>query len=331
MDHSSLSTAHQSIETPSAHSRNWERQVLEKIALEGLAEQKARRRWGIFFKLLGFAYLLVVLWMLLDWEHSDKLTQGKHTAVVTLQGLIEPGGEASAENLLPALQAAFADKNTAGVVLRVNSPGGSPVQAGMINDEIRRLRTKYSTIPLYVVVEDVCASGCYYAAAAADAIYVDKASVIGSIGVLMNGFGFTGVMDKLGIERRLLTAGENKGMLDPFSPQDHRQKQYAQLLLNEIHKQFIDTVRAGRGTKLKETPEIFSGLIWTGAQSVQLGLADGVGSVESVARDVVKVEKIQDYSLHENIAERFAKRFGAELAERFVMNVGSAKELPTLR
>ena len=299
----------------------WERQLLENIAFAALQEQKAKRRWGIFFKLAGLAYLLAVLALVIDWGGAEKLTDGKHTALVYLQGTIEAGGEASAEKLNLALQSAFEDKGTAGVILRVNSPGGSPVQSGIVYDEIRRLRTKYPDTPLYVVVEDLCASGGYYIAAAADKIFVDKASIVGSIGVLMNGFGFTGAMDKLGIERRLLTAGVNKGFLDPFSPQDAKQKEHARLLLNEIHQQFIDVVRKGRGTRLKETPDMFSGLMWMGSQSIQLGLADDFGTVDSVARDIIKAEKILDYSVKENIAERFAKRLGADMAQSLTLGV----------
>jgi protease-4 len=307
----------------------WERQMLEKLALGVLQEQKAKRRWGIFFKLLAFSYFLAVLILVVDWGNPEKLTDGKHTAVVYLHGTIEPKGEASAENVIASLQSAFEDKGTAGVVLRINSPGGSPVQSGIIYDEIRRLRTKYAEVPLYVVVEDLCASGGYYVAAAADKIYVDKASIIGSIGVLMDGFGFTGSMDKLGVERRLLTAGENKGFMDPFSPQDAKQKQHAQVLLNDIHQQFIQVVREGRGKRLKETPEMFSGLMWTGAQSIQLGLADGFGTVDSIARDVIKAEKTVDFSVHENIAERFAKRLGADMAKSLMLR--SFGEGPSIR
>lgn len=299
-------------ETPPGHecSLSWERHTIEKLAFAALQEQKARRRWGAVFKSLGFIYLLGVLLALVDWE-SGGVHEGRHTAMVYLSGVIESRGEASAEKLMPALQSAFEDKDSVGVVLRINSPGGSPVQSGMVNDEIKRLRAKYPEKPLYAVVEDLCASGGYYVAAAADRIYVNKASVVGSIGVLMDGFGFTGVMDKVGVERRLLTAGENKGFLDPFSPQDARHKAHAQLLLNDIHQQFIEVVKSGRGTRLKETPDMFSGLMWTGAQSIKLGLADDYGTVDSVAREVIKAEKILDYSVKENIAERFAKRLGA--------------------
>ena len=291
-------------------SPEWERKTLEKLAFAALDEQKASRRWGIFFKALGFIYLLVVLLAVVDWG-ADSEHQERHTAMVSLNGVIQSKGEANAEKLMAALQSAFEEKNSVGVVLRINSPGGSPVQAGMINDEIRRLRAKYPDKPLYAVVEDMCASGGYYVAVAADKIYVNKSSIVGSIGVLMDGFGFTGTMDKVGVERRLLTAGANKGFLDPFSPQAETHKSHAQSMLNDIHQQFIDVVKTGRGKRLKETPEMFSGLMWTGVQSVQLGLADEFGSVDSVARDVIKAEKVLDYSLKDNIAERFAKRLGA--------------------
>lgn len=288
----------------------WERQTLEKLAFAALDEQKAKRRWGIFFKALGFAYLLVVLFAVVDWG-SGAQHEERHTALINLSGVIESKGEATAENLIAALHAAYEEKNVAGVILRINSPGGSPVQAGMINDEIRRLRAKHPDKPIYAVIEDMCASGGYYVAVATDSIYVNKASIVGSIGVLMDGFGFNGVMDKFGVERRLLTAGENKGFLDPFSPQVEKHKQHAQSLLNDIHAQFIDVVKTGRGKRLKESPDMFSGLMWTGAQSIQLGLADQFGSVDSVARDVIKAEKVLDYSVKDNIAERFAKRLGA--------------------
>ena len=302
-------------QTPNS-SPEWERRTLEKLAFAALDEQKSRRRWGIFFKAIGFVYLLVVLFAVVDWG-SDAEHHERHTAMVSLSGVIQSKGEANAEKLMAALQSAFEEKNSVGVVLRINSPGGSPVQAGMINDEIHRLRAKYPEKPLYAVVEDICASGGYYVAVAADKIYVNKASIVGSIGVLMDGFGFTGTMDKLGVERRLLTAGENKGFLDPFSPQAEAHKAHAQTMLNDIHQQFIDVVKAGRGKRLKESPEMFSGLMWTGLQSVQMGLADEIGSVDSVARDVIKAEKVLDYSLKDNIAERFAKRLGAGAVNGF--------------
>ena len=298
---------------------NWERGVLERLALETLAEQRRRRRWGIFFKAIGCIYIAIILWMVGDWGPTESLTDGHgHTALVQLNGVIAPNGEASAENVIASLQAAFEDKGTRGVVLRINSPGGSPVQAGMINDEIRRLRGLHANTPLYVVVEDICASGGYYVAAAADKIFVDKASVIGSIGVLMDGFGFTGTMGKLGVERRLLTAGQNKGFLDPFSPQEPRHLEHAKVLLTDIHKQFIEAVRQGRGDRLKESTETFSGLMWTGDRSIEMGLTDGLGTVESVARDVIKAADLRDYTLKQNLAERFARQFGSDMGETLI-------------
>lgn len=321
------------METPdstpdNSHNLQWERQLLEKIALASLNEQKAKRRWGIFFKLAVLAYLISVLVLVVDWGGSEKLTDSKHTALINVRGTIEAGSDASAEKINGALQSAFEDKGTAGIIMRINSPGGSPVQSGIVYDEIRRLRTKHPEIPLYVVVEDLCASGGYYIASAADMIFVDKASIVGSIGVLMDGFGFTGAMDKFGVERRLLTAGANKGFLDPFSPQDAKQKEHAQILLGEIHKQFIDVVRKGRGKRLNESPEMFSGLMWTGSQSVTMGLADDFGTVDSVARDLIKVENILDYSVKENIAERFAKRLGAEMGQSIAFRLfGSDRQI----
>ncbi len=291
----------------------WEREVIEKLATAALREQRRARAWGIFFKLLTFAYLTVIILLAVDWKaHTE--TRGRHTAVVEISGLIAPAADASAEKIVAALNDAFKDKHTAGVVLRINSPGGSPVQAQTIYDEMRRLRRKYPEIPLYAVVEDLCASGGYYAAVGADRIYVSPASIVGSIGVRMDGFGVTGLMEKLGIERRLLTAGDNKGMLDPFLPLDERHKEYAQALMNEIHQQFIAAVREGRGKRLKEAPEIFSGLIWSGRHSIDLGLADAIGSLDHVAREVIKAEEIVDYTQKENIAEKFARRFGVGVA-----------------
>lgn len=303
---------------------HWERQVLEKIATEGITEQRRQRRWGIFFKLLGFFYVGIVLLVTIDWAGSgEQFGDGrKHTALIQMNGVIQAKGESSAEHIVSSLQAAFKDQGTQGIVLKINSPGGSPVQSGIINDEIHRLRRLHPQIPLYVVVEDICASGGYYVAVAADKIFVDKASIVGSIGVLMDGFGFTGTMDKLGVERRLLTAGANKGFLDPFSPLAAGQKEYAQQMLGEIHQQFVDVVRKGRGDRLKETPEMFSGLMWSGAKSIELGLVDGFGTVDSVARDVIKAEDIRDFTVKQNIAERFAKQFGADMAEGAVNALG---------
>src|SRR5687768_12510767 len=296
----------------------WERELVTKLATAALKEQRRARLWGIFFKLLTFAYVTMLLLMAIDWKGADVAGGRKHTAMVEVNGLIAPGTDASAERITSALQAAFKDKNTQGVVVRCNSPGGSPVQAQAIYDEMRRLRKQHPQIPLYAVIEDVCASGGYFVAVGADSIYVGKASIVGSIGVLMNGFGFTGLMEKLGVERRLITAGDNKGMLDPFSPLDEKDKEHVKTLMGDIHQQFIGVVKEGRGKRLKESPEIFSGLIWTGQRSVDLGLADGFGSLESVARDVVKAEEIVDFTQKEGIAEKFARRFGAAAASTFV-------------
>jgi protease IV len=300
------------------NSGQWERELVTKLATAALKEQRRARLWGIFFKLLTFAYVTLILLMAVDWQSAEVTGGKKHTAMVEVNGLIAPGTDASAERITSALQAAFKDKNTQGVVVRINSPGGSPVQAQTIYDEMKRLRKKYPEIPLYAVVEDVCASGGYFIAAGADQIYVGKASIVGSIGVLMNGFGFTGLMEKLGVERRLVTAGENKGMLDPFSPIDPKDMEHIKKMMGDIHQQFIGVVREGRGKRLKDSPEIFSGLIWTGERSVDLGLADGFGSLEYVAREVIKAEDIRDYTITEGIAEKFARRFGAAAANSIV-------------
>jgi protease-4 len=300
----------------SEQNSNWERSVLEKLAYSALQEQRRSRRWGIFFKTLTLGYFFLVLFLIMGWiGHGDAgLITGKHTALIELEGVIAANSQASSDNLIASLQAAFKDKGTQGVILRINSPGGSPVQAGLVNDEIRRLRSIYPKIPLYVVVQDICASGGYYIAAAADKIYVNKASIVGSIGVLMDGFGFTGTMEKLGVERRLLTAGENKGFMDPFSPRNPKHEAFTKLMLEEIHQQFISVVKQGRGKRLKDTPEMFSGLFWSGQKSIELGLADDIGSMESVARDVIKAENIVDFTTHEGFADRLAKRFGAGVA-----------------
>ncbi len=291
---------------------SWERATLEKLATAVIDEQRQARRWRNGIRLAWLAFFVALLWMGLDRGASSSDTTSAHTAVVKIEGEIAAGGEASAELIGAAMRSAFEDKAAQAVVLLINSPGGSPVQAGIINDEIRRLKALHNK-PVYAVVEETCASAAYYIAAATDKIYVDKASVVGSIGVLMDGFGFTGLMDKLGVERRLMTAGENKGFLDPFSPQTDKQREFAQTLLNQIHQQFIAAVKAGRGARLKETPETFSGLFWTGQQAVEMGLADDLGDLNFVAREVVKAEDLVDYSRKDNVAERLAKRFGASI------------------
>jgi protease-4 len=292
----------------------WERDVIEKLAYEALREQRARRRWGIFFRLATLAAVVFGIWAFVSFGKTDAEVLTTHTALIDIDGTIESGGgSGSAESVIPALNKAYADTAAVGIIMRINSPGGSPVQAGMINDEMVRLHKLYPKKPLYVVVDEMCASGGYYIAAAADKIFVNKASIVGSIGVLMDGFGFTGLMDKVGVERRLQTAGVNKGFMDPFSPQSEKQKAFAQGMLDEIHQQFIDVVRKGRGTRLKETPETFSGLFWTGSKAVEMGLVDGFGTVDSVARDEFKAEDIVDYTQHEGLPERVLKKFGAAM------------------
>jgi len=310
---------------------NWERETLEKLVFSTIKERRAARRWSIFFRLAFLLVLIIGLWTYLGLSFgSDDENLGRHTALIEINGEIEAEGSGSADNVIPSLNKAFADAGSAAVVMRIDSPGGSPVQAGIIVDEILRLKKGYPDKPLYVVVDEICASGGYYIAAAADKIYVNKASIVGSVGVLMDSFGFTGTMEKLGVERRLMTAGANKGFLDPFSPQSEKHREHAQEMLNEIHQQFISVVRAGRGARLKETPETFSGLYWTGAKAVDMGLADGFGTVDTVARDIVKAEDIVDYTAHEGLPERVLKKFGASVGEGAVKTM-SHTVLPQLK
>jgi protease-4 len=287
--------------------------ALEQIARELLAQQRSERRWRTFFRLAWFGLALAIAWALFA-QRGPATTTAPHTALIEVRGEIAPDTEASAELLVGALKSAFEDPGAQAIVLRINSPGGSPVQAGIVNDEIKRLKAKHGK-KVYAVVDEICASGAYYIAVAADEIYVDKASLVGSIGVLMDGFGFTGLMEKIGVDRRLLTAGENKGMLDPFSPQNEKHRAYAQAMIDQIHQQFIKVVKEGRGARLKETPDTFSGLFWNGEEAVRKGLADKLGNLDYVAREVIKAEEVVDYTPHENVAERLAKRFGAAIGQ----------------
>ena len=292
----------------------WERETIEKLVFSSLKEHRAARRWRTFIRLAWLLFFGVLAWLWFVQSHPTPDASTQHTAVVEIKGEIASGAEASADLIIAAMRSAFEDNGAQAVVLLINSPGGSPVQAGIINDEIRRLKAIHHK-PVYAVVEESCASAAYYIAVAADQIFVDKASIVGSIGVLMDGFGFTGLMEKLGVERRLMTAGENKGFLDPFSPQTDKQRVFAQAMLNQIHQQFIDVVKAGRGDRLKETPETFSGLFWSGQQAIELGLADQLGSLDYVAREIVKSEEIVDYTRRDNVAERLFKRFGVAMGE----------------
>jgi len=293
----------------------WERQALEHLLLENLKEQRRGRRWRTAVRLMTLVVVVGLAINLFDLDWGGKSALGKHTALVDLQGEIAPDSKASADAINASLKAAFESHESVGVILRINSPGGSPVQSGIIHDEILRLRAKYPEKPLHVVVEEICASGGYYVAVAGDKIFVDKASLVGSVGVIMNGFGVTGLMDKLGIERRAITAGKNKALLDPFSKEDPKQKAFVQEMLSEVHQQFIKVVRDGRGDRLKETPDMFSGLVWNGAKSVELGLTDALGTVDGVAREVFKAPEVVDYTMKDNLAERVAKRFGAAMGE----------------
>ena len=293
---------------------NWERQVLSDLVTGNLKEQRAARRWKVGLRLGWLCFWGVVMWQVLAHNQTSTTISSPHTALVNIKGEIADGADASAESVVSSMRAAMEDSGSQALILLINSPGGSPVQAGIISDEIVRLKALHQK-PIYAVVEESCASAAYYIAASTDKIYVNKASIVGSIGVLMDGFGFTGLMDKLGVERRLMTAGENKGFLDPFSPQTEAQRKHAQTMLNHIHSQFITVVKQGRGDRLKETPDMFSGLFWTGQQAVELGLADDFGSIDQVARDVVKAQELVDYSRHDNVAERLVKRFGAAMGE----------------
>lgn len=286
--------------------------LFNDLARAYLSQQKREARWRWFWRLLWLGVALSLL--LATWETvpSSHTPVSPHTALVEIRGEIASETEASADNLMTALRSAFEDAGAQAVVLRINSPGGSPVQAGLVNDEVRRLKALHKK-RVYAVCEEMCASAAYYIAVSADRIFVDKASIVGSIGVLMDGFGFVGTMEKLGIERRLLTAGSNKGMLDPYSPLKPEQAEFAQGMLDQIHQQFIKVVRQGRGKALKETPETFSGLFWNGEEAVHQGLADQLGSLDQVAREVVKAEDIVDYTQKANLAERLAKRFGAAI------------------
>jgi len=295
---------------------SWEREIVTQLAESSLKEQRRSRRWGIFFKLLTFIYIGAIVFIFGSASLTEVTSSEKHTALVELNGVIADDKVASADTVITALRDAFDDENSAGVILRINSPGGSPVQSGYIYDEILRLRELHPDTPLYAVVTDVCASGGYYIAAAADKIYADKASIIGSIGVSMDNFGFVDAMSKLGVERRTLTAGKNKALLDPFLPIDENTTAHMQVMLTEIHKQFIDAVKAGRGDRLDTSIEgLFSGLIWTGEAAVNIGLVDELASSSHVAREVIGEETIVNFTVKDDIIERFAQRFGSATAQ----------------
>lgn len=300
--------------------KGWERDLLEKVLLETVSEQRKARRWGIAFKALLLIYVGIAVWMAVD-PFSGKSSGSdskQHTAVIDIVGVIADGTETNADTVIDGLKEAVDDKSTKGVILRMNSPGGSPVQSAYIWEYIRQVKKEHPKLPIVAVVSDLCASGCYYVAAATDKIFVNASSVVGSIGVIMNGFGFVDAMNKLGVERRVLTAGEHKALLDPFSPVSEIEKSHIQQnVLNNIHRQFIDAVRQGRGERLKETPEMFSGLVWTGDEGVKLGLVDNLGNVRSVAKNEIGAEKIVNFTQKERLIDRIAHRFGASLGMAF--------------
>lgn len=304
--------------------KSWK--LLEKAVLAGVQEQRRARRWGIFFKVLTFLYLFVALALFSPLSGLSKSASrsASHTALIEVKGMIADDESASADNIVGALRKAFEDAGTKGVVLRINSPGGSPVQSGYIYDEIKRLRAEHPDIKVYAVISDLGASGAYYIASAADQIYADKASLVGSIGVTAATFGFVGTMEKLGVDRRIYTSGEHKAFLDPFQPQKADETAFWQGVLDTTHKQFIDSVKKGRGDRLKDKdhPELFSGLIWSGEQALQLGLIDGLGSTSYVAREVIKEKELVDYTVQETPFDRFAKKLGASVAERLALWMG---------
>ena len=309
----------------------WEQKTLEKLIFETLKEQKRRRRWGVFFRLLFFIFVFAILYLL--WPDNDLSTASRtrdHVALITIDGIIAANNQASADNVIEALQDAYKDKSTKGVILNINSPGGSPVQASQIYDEVRYLQAKNKKIKVYAVCSDLCASAAYYIAASANYIYADPASLVGSIGVLLDGFGLVDTMHKVGAERRLFTSGNHKGFLDPFSPMKPEEQQYAQTLLDNVHQQFIQRVQQGRGSRLKNDPNLFSGLVWTGSQALPLGLIDGFGNVNSVSRDVIKSENIVDYTIKPSVLNQISNNLGAEfvhhLTSEFNLNFASLRE-----
>ncbi len=312
-------STHSDIKNTSENSPGWEREVIEKLAMAAVIEQRRSRRWSVFFKSLMFVYLIVVGVMAFypKFEQGISGSDKKHTAIVDVLGMIAESESANADSIIKGLRAALKDQKTQGVILNINSPGGSPVQAAYVFAEIRRLKEKHPDIPIYAVVSDICASGGYYIAAAADKIYVSQSSMIGSIGVVMNGFGFVNVMEKLGVDRRLLIAGEHKALMDPFSPVNAEETLHMQTLLDDVHRQFIESVRVGRGDRLVETEDMFSGLIWTGTQGIKLGLADDYGSVDSVARDIIKTEKKLNFTPQERFLDKIASRLGASFGQAF--------------
>lgn len=307
-----------------ANKPGWEREVIEKLAFAAINEQKKTRRWGLFFKSLMFAYLIVLLGVAVYPKFKGEIgSSGKsHTAVIDIVGMIAESEVTNASAIIQSLRSAAKNPNTKGIVLHANSPGGSPVQADYVYHEIRAIKAKHPDLPIYAVISDICASGCYYIASAADKIFVNPASIVGSIGVLMNGFGFVGTMDKFGIERRLVIAGEHKALMDPFSPSNSQETKFMQALIDQVHLQFIDAVKQGRGDRLKETSDMFSGLVWSGAEGIKLGLVDEVGNDDFVAREIIGAKHIENFTKEERLLDRLVGRMGVSFGQsiRAVLN-----------
>lgn len=298
---------------PQSTGPTWEQNLLKDLAFAAIKEQRAKRRWGLLFKL--FIVLYLVAFLVLAYSPGKLATVNEaHTALVDITGVIAADADANADALITGIREAFESKTAKGLILRLNTPGGSPVQSGLVNDEIQRLRAQRPDFPVYAVVQDVCASGGYYIAVAADEIYADKASIVGSIGVRMDSFGLTGLIDKLGVERRSLTAGENKAFLDPFLPMRDQDIDHAQQMLDTIHQQFISVVKEGRGERLSSDEQLFSGLFWSGEQALELGLIDGLAGSGKVARELVGAEDIIDYTPRPNYLDQFTGKLGASIA-----------------
>ncbi len=295
----------------------WEREVIEKLALAAVTEQTRARRWGVFFKSLMFVYLIAVFGVAVYPKISQDIgvDSKDHTAVIDVVGMIADSKDANADSIIESLRNAVKDEHTKGIILNANSPGGSPVQSSYVYEEIRKIKKEHPALPIYAVVSDVCASGCYFIVSASDKIFVNPSSLVGSIGVIMDGFGFVETMEKLGVERRLITAGAHKAMLDPFSPPKEDESRYVKNLIDQVHQQFINSVKAGRGDRLKETPDLFSGLVWTGEEGVKLGLADAVGTQDSVAKELIGAEKRVDFSRQEHLLDKIAGKLGASFGQ----------------
>ena len=297
--------------------KGWEREAIEKLAFAAVTEQRRARRWGIFFKSLMFVYLSVILGISMYPTFKQGMTgsdENGHTAVTNITGEIAEGKEANANSIIKALRNAVKNEDTKGIILHLNSPGGSPVQSSYIFNEIRKIKADNPDLPIHAVASDICASGCYFIAAAADKIFVNPATLIGSIGVIMNGFGFVDTMKMLGVERRLVTSGEHKALMDPFSPANKEEQKYMEQVLAQVHQQFIDAVIEGRGDRLNQDKDIFSGLVWTGEQGKEIGLADGFGNDDSVATDIIGAKKRVNFTVQERLIDRLAGKMGASFA-----------------